>query len=144
MHILLDSELNGSETIEKYKFYNKKFVCKLYFELIHTVNPWAISSSGTSSGRNRAGVIQGHLVLIGSSVTITSPLAKPSRTRPDDNSIVRKPCSFGDGVVVAAVENDVVTDLFMLLFFVSISITAGLDDAIGFGDCGDGKSLILM
>jgi len=40
-----------------------------------TVRPWAISSSGTSSGRNMAGVIQGHLVLAGSRVTITSPFA---------------------------------------------------------------------
>lgn len=109
-----------------------------------TVNPWAISSSGTNSGLNKAGVIHGHRVFVGSNVTITSPFANPSRTRPDDNSIVRNPCSFGVG---AGVENDVVTDLFKL-FFDSISITAGLgDDATGFsaGDAGDdGKFLILI
>lgn len=107
----------------------------------HTVSPWAISSSGTNSGRNKAGVIHGHLVLIGSNVTITSPLAKPSLTRPDDSSIVRSPCSFG---VDVGVENDVVTDL-LRLFIVSISITAGLDDGNGFCcACDDGKSLILI
>lgn len=42
----------------------------------HTVNPCAINSSGTSSGRKTAGVIQGHFVLTGSNVTITSPFAK--------------------------------------------------------------------
>lgn len=99
-----------------------------------------MSSSGTNSGRNRAGVIHGHLVLIGSNVTITSPLANPSRTRPEDNSIVRRPCSFGVGVDV---ENDVVTDL-LRLFFGSISITAGLDVADGFCACDDGKFLILI
>lgn len=41
-----------------------------------TVNPWAINSSGTNSGRNRAGVIHGHRVFTGSKVTMTSPLAK--------------------------------------------------------------------
>ena len=48
------------------------------YNLLHlyiTVSPWAISSSGTSSGRNCAGVIHGHLVLTGKSVTIMSPLA---------------------------------------------------------------------
>uniref|UniRef100_A0A8D8MU94 (northern house mosquito) hypothetical protein n=1 Tax=Culex pipiens TaxID=7175 RepID=A0A8D8MU94_CULPI len=54
-----------------------------------SVNPCAINSSGTSSGRNTAGVTQGQRVLVGSSVTITSPLAKPSRTRPVESSIVR-------------------------------------------------------
>lgn len=43
--------------------------------MLLTVNPWAISSSGTNSGRNMAGVIHGHLVFIGNNVTITSPLA---------------------------------------------------------------------
>lgn len=80
-------------------------------------------------------------MLIGSNVTITSPLANPSRTRPDDSSIVRSPCSFGVGV---GVENDVVTDL-LRLFFVSISITAGLDVANGFcAACDDGRFLILI
>ena len=80
-------------------------------------------------------------MLVGSNVTITSPLANPSRTRPEDNSIVRRPCSFGVGV---GVENDVVTDL-LRLFFVSISITAGLDVANGFcAACADGRFLILM
>lgn len=81
-------------------------------------------------------------MFIGSNVTITSPFANPSRTRPDDNSIVRNPCSFGVG---AGDVNDVVTDLFRLLFD-SISMTAGLDDANGFctGDDDDGKFLILI
>lgn len=52
---------------------------------------------------------------------------KPSRTRPVDNSIVRRPCSFGVGI---GVENDVVTDLVTL--FGGISITAGLGVATGF------------
>lgn len=107
-----------------------------------TVNPCAINSSGTNSGRNKAGVIQGHLVLIGSSVTITSPLANPSRTRPDDNSIVRSPCSFGVGAG-DDVENDVVTDLFKL-FFGSISMTAGLDVATCFCAGEDGVFFIFI
>lgn len=45
-----------------------------------TVNPWAISSSGTNSGRNTAGVIQGHLVFVGNSVTIMSPFAVSKET----------------------------------------------------------------
>lgn len=77
---------------------------------------------------------------MGSKVTITSPFANPSRTRPDVNSMVRSPCSFGVGVVV---ENDVVTVLFTL-FFGSISITAGLDGADGFCACVDGVFLILI
>lgn len=40
-----------------------------------TVNPCAINSSGTNSGRNTAGVIHGHFVLTGRSVTIISPFA---------------------------------------------------------------------
>lgn len=107
-----------------------------------TVNPCAISSSGTNSGLNKAGVIQGHRVFIGSSVTMTSPLANPSRTRPDDNSIVRNPCSFGVGAG-DDVENDVVTDLFRW-FFASISMTAGLDWATCFCACEDGVFLILI
>lgn len=59
--------------------------------------------------------------------TIIFYLPNPSRTRPDDNSIVRRPCSFGVEVIV---ENDVVTVLLTLLF--GMSITAGLDDAICF------------
>lgn len=42
---------------------------------IITVNPCAINSSGTNSGRNTAGVIHGQLTFTGSSVTIMSPLA---------------------------------------------------------------------
>lgn len=57
--------------------------------LFLTVNPWAINSSGTSSGRKTGGVIHGKFWFNGNSVTITSPFAKPSRTRPVDNSIVR-------------------------------------------------------
>lgn len=38
------------------------------------MSPWAISSSGTSSGRNFAGVIHGHRVLTGRRVTMMSPL----------------------------------------------------------------------
>lgn len=115
---------------------------------IFTVNPCAISSSGTSSGRNRAGVIHGHRVLIGNNVTITSPFANPSRTRPDDNSMVRSPCSFGVVVVVAG-ENDVVTanddDVVLFrLFFGSISITAGLDVTDGLCACDDGVFFILI
>ena len=41
-----------------------------------TVNPCAINSSGTNSGRNTAGVIHGQLTFTGSNVTIMSPLAK--------------------------------------------------------------------
>lgn len=68
----------------------------------------------------------------------------PSRTRPDDNSIVRRPCSFGVGAGAAvAVENVVVTDL-LRLFFGSISITAGLDAGNGFGACDDGIFFMLM
>lgn len=44
--------------------------------IVFTVNPSAINSSGTNSGRNIAGVIQGHFVLTGNKVTITSPFAK--------------------------------------------------------------------
>lgn len=40
-----------------------------------TLSPSAINSSGTSSGRNSAGVIQGHFWLTGKTVTITSPFA---------------------------------------------------------------------
>lgn len=43
---------------------------------IQTVKPCAMSSSGTSSGRNCAGVIQGSEEFWGSKVTITSPLAE--------------------------------------------------------------------
>lgn len=45
-----------------------------------TVKPWAISSSGTNSGRNWAGVTQGKRVFTGNSVTIISPLAKNKTT----------------------------------------------------------------
>ena len=41
-----------------------------------TVKTGAISSSGTSSGRNLEGMIHGSFWLVGSSVTITSPLAR--------------------------------------------------------------------
>ena len=43
--------------------------------ILLTVKPCAINSSGTNSGLNIAGVTQGYLVLAGSRVTITSPLA---------------------------------------------------------------------
>lgn len=71
-------------------------------------------------------------------------IPNPSRTRPDDNSIVRRPCSFGVEVIV---ENDVVTVLLTLLL--GISITAGLDDAICFWTWldvwfVDGKFLIFI
>lgn len=88
-----------------------------------------MSSSGTNSGRNCAGVIHGQRVFTGRSVTIMSPLAvgeilnnnipskiialhlpNPSLTLPVDNSMVRRP-----GFV---------------LFVVGISITAG-------GEAGD-------
>ena len=41
-----------------------------------TVKTGAMSSSGTSSGRNLAGIIHGSFSLVGSRVTITSPLAE--------------------------------------------------------------------
>lgn len=61
----------------------------------------------------------------------------PSRIRPDDNSIVRNPCSFGVGV-----ENEVT-------LVVGTSITAGLENVVGFCTWDDvwfvdGKSLIFI
>lgn len=44
-----------------------------------TVKPCAISSSGTNSGRNWAGVIHGSFVLTGNKVTIMSPLAETQK-----------------------------------------------------------------
>ena len=49
---------------------------KLDINLKLTVKTGAISSSGTSSGRNLAGIIHGSFSLVGNNVTITSPLAK--------------------------------------------------------------------
>lgn len=152
MNIILDGQL--FENIKKTTVQVLQFLLSKLMDiqivmrngiLIHTVKPCAINSSGTNSGRNKAGVIHGHLVLIGSNVTITSAFVNPSRTRPDDNSIVRRPCSFGVGVGVGvSVENEVVTDL-LRLFFGSISITAGLDVVANdfCACCGDGRFFIL-
>lgn len=60
---LRNGRMNGKEQVKK--------------NAVLTVRPWAISSSGTSSGRNFADVIHGNRVFTGSNVTITSPLAKP-------------------------------------------------------------------
>lgn len=45
-----------------------------YLEMLLTVKPCAINSSGTSSGRNCAAVTHGHFVFTGRTVTIISPL----------------------------------------------------------------------
>lgn len=81
------------------------------------MSPCAISSSGTNSGRNVAGVIHGHFVFTGNKVTIMSPLAKPSRIRPLLSSIVRKP-----GLVLVATVASFDRSI-------GISITAGLPAA---------------
>merc|ERR1711994_240831 len=47
-----------------------------YFCVLYTESDEAMSSSGTSSGRNLAGVTQGNFSLTGSSVTNTSPFSK--------------------------------------------------------------------
>lgn len=49
--------------------------------VIPTVSPCAISSSGTSSGRKWAGVIQGSFVLTGNKVTMMSPLAERNKKK---------------------------------------------------------------
>lgn len=63
--------------MEVIKMYTKQM--KL-IEII-TVNPCAINSSGTNSGRNTAGVIHGQLTFTGSNVTIMSPLATNDWTK---------------------------------------------------------------
>ena len=47
-------------------------------------------------------MIQGQFVFTGSSVTIISPLLKPSRTRPVDRSIVRSPLLLVGGTSITA------------------------------------------
>lgn len=79
-----------------------KFWTLLSYLIALTVSPCAISSSGTSSGRNLAGVIHGHFELIGNSVTIISPLLNPSRTRPEASSIVRNPLPLLGGTSITA------------------------------------------
>jgi hypothetical protein len=118
----------------------RQFYCLCYFRNV-TVNPCAISSSGTNSGRNTAGVIHGQFEFVGSRVTITSPLAEirkkleneqnryfyhiipnPSRIRPVDNSMVRNLLSMG---VFVSVSTDAVVDVVIFEDFFGRSITAG-------------------
>uniref|UniRef100_A0A1B6LRH7 RFTS domain-containing protein n=1 Tax=Graphocephala atropunctata TaxID=36148 RepID=A0A1B6LRH7_9HEMI len=66
-----------------------------------TVRPCAISSSGTNSGRNLAGVIQGKLVLTGRSVTMMSPLAKPCRMTPVAGAAVLPFCRLTLRMLIA-------------------------------------------